>query len=159
MIQPTKPYQIVAGTSVGNTITCHEYYSSISNLQTSVNIIYPIVFINDAGKEGFFKYDSTDTTSIDDSTNVLVTTDGKRYKRTQGQKYGKSVQSGNGILTSFTITHGLGAIPTYCNVSAGSSAASSIQYFSADSTTITVVYAIAPPDTASNLILYWEVKL
>jgi hypothetical protein len=38
-------------------------------------------FLSDEGKEGFFKYDSSDKTSVGDDINVIVSGNGKRFKR------------------------------------------------------------------------------
>lgn len=54
---------------------------SISSLRSvSAPSAYP-VFISDTGKEGFFYYDSADSSSLDNNATVIVTTNGKRFKR------------------------------------------------------------------------------
>lgn len=64
-----------------NEIIYKEFTTTVANLRASTNIFYPFVFINDVGKEGIFKYDSTDTTSVDDDIYVIVDGKGKRWKR------------------------------------------------------------------------------
>ena len=75
-------------------------------------------------------------------------------------KTGTSVQSGNGSLTSFTITHGLGQNPAYVSIQAGSTAAdgSLIRFITANTTTITITYKTAPTSGTNNLTWYWAVK-
>lgn len=53
---------------------------SITNLKSSPNV-QPLIFITDVGKEGWFLYDSTDTTSTGDDINIIVTSSNKRYKK------------------------------------------------------------------------------
>jgi hypothetical protein len=65
-----------------NEIVYKEFNTSIANLKTSTNLFYPFVTITDVGKEGMFKYDSTDTTSVNDDIHVIVDNAGKRWKRT-----------------------------------------------------------------------------
>jgi hypothetical protein len=49
-----------------------------ANNSPSITLPY---WISDEGKEGFFYYDSTDTTSADNLGTILVSADGKRFKR------------------------------------------------------------------------------
>lgn len=53
---------------------------SVSRLKTSTNLP-PVVFITDNTKEGLFEYDNTDTTTVGDDIDVIVTNAGRRYKR------------------------------------------------------------------------------
>jgi len=49
---------------------------------TSTNVAAnPLVFLNERGKEGPFYYDSTDTTSADNTGTIVVTGSGARFKR------------------------------------------------------------------------------
>lgn len=49
---------------------------------TSTNVAAnPLVYLNERGKEGQFYYDSTDTTSTDNTGTIIVTSSGARYKR------------------------------------------------------------------------------
>jgi hypothetical protein len=66
----------------GNEMVYKEFNTTIANLRTSTNLFYPFVVISDVGKEGMFKYDSTDITSIDDNIHLIVDNAGKRWKRT-----------------------------------------------------------------------------
>lgn len=83
----------------------------------------------------------------------------KEFGTIEKRKKGSSVQSGNGILTSFTIAHGLGSTPTFINVQSGSANAQSISYITADATNITVNFDIAPLTGTNNLTFYWEVSI
>jgi hypothetical protein len=65
-----------------NEIVYKEFNTTIANLRTSTNLFYPSVLITDVGKEGLFKYDSTDTTTIDDNMYTIVDSSSRRYKRT-----------------------------------------------------------------------------
>lgn len=56
---------------------------SISELR-SVNQFLPVVFITDSGLAGNFRLDIADTATLDDGANVLVSLNGKRYKRVGG---------------------------------------------------------------------------
>ncbi len=53
---------------------------TISNLKTALSVP-KLVFITDANKEGWFLLDSSDTTSVGDDLNIIVTSAGKRYKK------------------------------------------------------------------------------
>lgn len=74
-------------------------------------------------------------------------------------KSGQSIQSGNGVLTSFTITHGLAGITSTNKVflTARSVAASGWQYVTLSSTQITIIYTVAPANAASNLTWDWQI--
>ncbi len=54
---------------------------SISELQAYTGDAIRKVYVYDPLKYGFFKFDPDDTTSADDGVLILVTADGKRYKR------------------------------------------------------------------------------
>lgn len=73
-------------------------------------------------------------------------------------KIGTSTQSGNGILTSFNIPHGLGITPIYYNAVATSAAAGNISYVTADATNIIVNYVVAPASGTNNLSWNWITK-
>lgn len=74
-------------------------------------------------------------------------------------KTGISTQSGNGILTTFNIPHGLGVTPSFKMVQAGSVDAANILYITADVTNIIVNYSVAPSSGTNNLIFNWQVKI
>jgi len=57
----------------------YKFSYSIATLRTATNIPN-VVFITDNNLQGLFQYDNTDTTSVDDGTNVIVN-GVKRYKR------------------------------------------------------------------------------
>lgn len=77
------------------------------------------------------------------------------YTDTKG---GTSVQSGDGVKTSFEIAHGLGVVPSHYSVQAGSSAAKGIAYVTADATKLTVFYDAPIAAGANNTRLIWSVK-
>ena len=61
-------------------------YKTIAQLRafTTSDVLYnPVVTITDTGKEGVFKYDSSDTTSSDNTGTVIVTSSSARYKRVE----------------------------------------------------------------------------
>ncbi len=66
---------------------------------------------------------------------------------------GTSTPAANGVLTSFTIPHGLGAVPKYANVAVGNVLSSALYFVSSDATNITVTYAVAP--LAGALAFSW----
>lgn len=68
------------GINTGNKIEYKLNYT-VASLRASSGNVPPTIFITDVGKEGMFKLDSTDVSSVDNLGTVLVTTDGKRYKR------------------------------------------------------------------------------
>ena len=57
----------------------YKFQYSISKLRTANNIPN-IVFVTDAGKQGLFQYDSSDTSSIDNGTSIIVN-NGKIFKK------------------------------------------------------------------------------
>jgi len=79
-----QPNMILASNSQNgaNEMVYKEFNTTLANLKTSTNLFYPFVVITDIGKEGMFKYDSTDTTSVNDDIYMIVDGAGKRYKRT-----------------------------------------------------------------------------
>ncbi len=73
---------------------------------------------------------------------------------------GNSVQSGDGIVSVFSIPHGLVADPSYVNVTMGSGdALASSFYLTHDATNIYINYSIAPPPGSNNLTFYWSANL
>lgn len=61
----------------------------------------------------------------------------------------------NGGGTSFTIAHGLGVIPTFVEVGAGSADARGNFSWTADANNITVTYPVATPSGTNNVVLWW----
>lgn len=58
-------------------------FKSISELRSSdEELVSTNVYITDEDKQGYFYYDASDTTSVDNTGTILVTSDGKRFKRT-----------------------------------------------------------------------------
>lgn len=68
---------------------------------------------------------------------------------------GTAVRSGDSSTTIFTVTHGLGEIPTYTHVDPTTVAASADFTVNADSTSITIEYASPPPQGTENLEWSW----
>lgn len=60
----------------------YKFSYNIATLRTATNIPN-VVFVTDDGQQGLFQYDSTDTTSTDNGTTVIVNGT-KRYKRIGG---------------------------------------------------------------------------
>jgi hypothetical protein len=74
------------------------------------------------------------------------------------EDHGRSVFSGNGSQTAFTINHDLGVTPTAVHVTPGSIAARQLLHVSATATAITVTFGTAPVSGTNNVALYWTVK-
>ena len=78
------------------------------------------------------------------------------YPPAAAAKRGTAVFSGNAVLTSFAIPHGLGAVPGAVSVEAGSAVAGALFAVTAlDATNITVTFVVAPAVGAGNVTLYW----
>jgi len=63
---------------------------SISELR-STNQVLPVIFITDSGVAGSFRLDVADSITPDDGANVLLSLNGKRYKRVGGFTQRKEV--------------------------------------------------------------------
>lgn len=74
-----------------------------------------------------------------------------------GRARGTSTPAANGVLTAFTIAHGLGATPTYFSVTPGNLLSAALFYVTADATNLTVTFAAAPLTGA--LSLRWVAEL
>ncbi len=72
-----------------------------------VHLNYSIT-LSDTGKEGIFRYDSTDTTSTDNTGTIVVTASGARYKRVAHEE----------VLSSWFDNTNVG-FQTFINVSTG----------------------------------------
>lgn len=79
-------------------------YKTISEVRSLVSNFDSIQII-DKGKEGVFKLDSSDTTSIDDGALVIVDSSGKRYKR---EFFGEANTNWWGITPNFNQSTGIG---------------------------------------------------
>jgi hypothetical protein len=64
---------------------------------------------------------------------------------------GRASFTGDGSTTTFTITHGLGEAPLTVMVGKASSGIPDIDYFTADTTYIRVVFKSAPPSVTFDL--------
>ncbi|MDD9270472.1 right-handed parallel beta-helix repeat-containing protein [Paenibacillus sp. GCM10023248] len=59
---------------------------TLSELSTSADQLPDAAYyVTDAGKEGFYLLDMADTTSVDNTGTVVVTTQGRRFKRVYGE--------------------------------------------------------------------------
>ncbi|RKN74844.1 right-handed parallel beta-helix repeat-containing protein [Paenibacillus ginsengarvi] len=67
--------------SKGNGACVSITVEQLRSINTGGKSASDLYFIVDPGQEGYFKYDNTDTTSLDNTGTVLVTTSGRRYKR------------------------------------------------------------------------------
>ena len=81
----------------------YKFSYNIATLRTASNIP-DVVFVTDSGQQGIFQYDSTDTTSTDDGTTVIVNGT-KRYKKVSSSgvyKYSKEyhIDPVNGLDTN-----------------------------------------------------------
>ena len=56
-------------------------YTTISAIRSSTGNATPYLYTTDIDQQGEWRYDSTDTTSVDNTGTILVTADSKRYKR------------------------------------------------------------------------------
>lgn len=72
---------------------------------------------------------------------------------------GTATFSGDGAATSFTIPHGLGAVPPVRDVTPESAAAGADHHISADATNIVVTYAAAPAAGTNNVVLGYHAEL
>lgn len=77
------------------------------------------------------------------------------WKSLDSERTGKATASGNGSSVTFTIAHGLGALPGYAFVDCSSHAIA--RTWTMDATNITVVFASAPPSGTANVIIFWRV--
>jgi hypothetical protein len=69
--------------------------------------------------------------------------------------------SGDGSATTVNIAHGLGVVPSFYQVQAGSADAGTaeISYITADATNITVTFKTAIPAGTDNITLVWRAEL
>lgn len=74
-----------------------------------------------------------------------------------GRNRGVATPAGNGVLTAFTIAHGLGSVPTYFNAVAGNLLSAGPFFITADATNLTVTFVAAPGVGA--LSLRWVAEL
>jgi hypothetical protein len=66
---------------------------------------------------------------------------------------GRAQFTGDGSTTSFAIPHGLGEVPMAVMVGKGSPGLPDIDHFTADATSITVVFRSPPP--ATSFYVWW----
>lgn len=104
---------------------------------------------------GLSNVDNTADTAKPISTAVQIALDGKDAI----PAYGTATFSGTGILTTFTIAHGLGGTPTRYVVSPASSIAAALYYVTVDATNLTVTYLVAPGTGTNNISLNWHAWL
>lgn len=89
-----------------------QYKLSYTVTEVGTSTIYlSVIYVTTPGKEGLFRLDSTDTTSVSDSTNILVSSNGNRYKRvasnTSRRELFTNLTTGNTVTltdTPFSLT-------------------------------------------------------
>ncbi len=64
-----------------DTLNKRMYGKTIAQIRLINNTKYEIAFVLDSGKQGWFYYDASDTSTSDDNTNTIVSANGRRYKR------------------------------------------------------------------------------
>lgn len=64
-----------------DTLNKRMYGKTIAQIRFINNTKYEIAFVLDSGKQGWFYYDASDTSTSDDNTNTIVSANGRRYKR------------------------------------------------------------------------------
>ena len=64
-----------------DTLNKKKYGKTIAQVRLINNSTYEIVYVLDSGKQGWFYYDATDTSTSDDNNNTIVAANGRRYKR------------------------------------------------------------------------------
>lgn len=64
-----------------DTLNKKKYGKTIAQIRLINNSTYEIVYVLDSGKQGWFYYDATDTSTSDDNNNTIVAANGRRYKR------------------------------------------------------------------------------
>lgn len=75
----------------------------------------------------------------------------------QGRARGVSTPTANGVLTAFTIAHGLGSVPSYFGVTPGNPLSAVLFSATADATNLTVSYVSAP--LTGSLSLRWVAEV
>jgi hypothetical protein len=81
-----------------------EIVTGVSGLQTYGGI-NNVVYIDDATYHGIFRYDSTDTTSLDDGKNILVDINNRRFKRELSSRNYTEIFSNLLSGTTLTLTY------------------------------------------------------
>ena len=87
------------------------YGKTIAQIRLINNTKYEIVFVLNSGKQGWFYYDSADTSTSDDNQNTIVAANGRRYKRSVLLENVTSVNGQTGVVT-LSISDLLGDIET-----------------------------------------------
>lgn len=82
-----------------DTLSKKKYGKTITQIRAINNTTYEIVFVLDSGKQGWLYYDSADTSTSDDGEDVLVTANGRRYKRSVILAPVVSVNGQTGVVT------------------------------------------------------------
>jgi hypothetical protein len=75
-----------------------------------------------------------------------------------GSSFSQSIQSGNGVTTTFNIAHGLAGTPKF-SIQPASQDAAGYSYATANSTNIVINYGVAPPSGTNNLTFNWTANL
>lgn len=160
------------GTAVGSQAQANSYKSLALGQGVVVDVARGAVIGGDQAAFGAISGTFSDT----DLSNGQMVVDADetnerfdiRYKDTNGAvqtgtvKWGEATGSetatGDGSVTTFTISHGLSATPTHADVTPKTEAASTDHWVSVDSTNITINYAAAPGD-GENLEWFWSAEV
>jgi hypothetical protein len=113
--------------------------SVTGNTGRGVRAIWPAGYRPDGGRDGNI------SSTVDSGGTTLASSND-----------GTATFSGDGVTTTFAITHGLGVAPTTVNLTAASAAAAAAFWWSASSTTITVTYLVAPANGSGNVVISWK---
>jgi len=74
-----------------------------------------------------------------------------------GRSRGTATPAANGVVTAFTIAHGLGSAPAYVSVVPRNALSAALCYVTSDATNITVTYLVAP--LTGSLGFSWSAEL
>lgn len=94
-----------------DTLTKKKYGKTIAQIRLINNATYEMVFVLNSGKQGWFYYDSADTSTSDDNNNTIVSANGRRYKRSVLLESVTSVNGQTGVVV-LTKEDVLGTIET-----------------------------------------------
>jgi hypothetical protein len=81
-----------------DTLNKKKYGKTIAQIRLINNTTYEMVFVLNSGKQGWFYYDSADTSTSDDNQNTIVAANGRRYKRSVLLESVTSVNGQTGVV-------------------------------------------------------------
>lgn len=100
------------------------------------------------------------TTNINFATGIGVNPDGSgSVTVTNDVRFGTATFSGDGVKTSFDISHGLSSAPSSWTIEATTDEGSGHSHSTADSNNITVVYDTPPPSGTNNIQLNYLLNI